>query len=85
MSIGAPKPILKRPTLPTEGLLDKFALFGINSNIATLSSSRASSRPTNSSITNLALTGTTKDSAKLKIKDPEPFRGNRSKFKIFSI
>jgi len=50
-----------------------------------MSTPGSSGKPSNSSVTNLALTGVTNDDARLKIKDPEPFRGDRSKFKVFSL
>jgi len=44
-----------------------------------------SGKLSNSSITNLALIGVTNDNTRLKIKEPKLFRGDRSKFKIFSL
>ena len=82
MSTGAKKTTPPtRPTLTTK-LTESFKSLSIDSTISTPGSS---DKLSNSSITNLALTGVTNDDARLKIKDLEPFRGDRSKFKIFSL
>ena len=82
MSIGTKKTILPtRPTLPTR-LTESFKLLSIDSTISILG---LSGKLSNSSITNLALIGITNDDTRLKIKDLELFKGDRSKFKIFLL